>query len=142
MAEAATAAGELTLEVVTPERVVLKTKAVSARLPGVLGYLGVLPGHTPLATALQAGVVFYRDAAGEEKRVAVSGGFLEIGHDRVIVLADTAERAEEIDVERARQAKERAERRLKERPPGLDVARAESALRRAIARLKAAGELE
>lgn len=129
----------LSLEVITPERVVLTATAASVVVPGALGYLGILPGHAPLVTSLVPGVVTYREE-GEEKRLAVSGGFLEVVDDRVILLADTAEKAEEIDVERARRAKERAERRLKERPPGVDVARAEIALRRAIARLKAAGE--
>lgn len=131
----------LNLEIITPERVVLQTPATSVTAPGVQGYLGVLPEHAPLITPLQAGVVTCRQQAGGEERVAVSGGFLEAGPDRVIILADTAERAGEIDVDRARQARERAQQRLRERPPGLDVARAEAALRRATARLQAAGAL-
>ncbi|MDN5344925.1 MAG: F-type H+-transporting ATPase subunit epsilon [Clostridia bacterium] len=131
----------LKLEVITPEGVTLKTDTGSVVAPGVLGYLGVLPGHAPLITPLQAGVVTYRPAGGGEEHLAVSGGFLEAGPEQVVILADTAEKAGEIDVERARQARERAERRLKERPPGLDVARAEAALQRATARLKAAGAL-
>ncbi|AKX95235.1 ATP synthase epsilon chain [Moorella thermoacetica] len=131
----------LNLEIITPERVVLQAEAASVIAPGIQGYLGVLPEHAPLITPLQAGVVTCRRRERAEERVAVSGGFLEAGPDRVIILADTAERLEEIDVERARQARERAERRLRERPPGLDVARAEAALRRAVARLKAAGAI-
>ncbi|MGI9862793.1 F0F1 ATP synthase subunit epsilon [Moorella naiadis] len=132
----------LNLEIITPERVVLQAEAASVTAPGVQGYLGVLPEHAPLITTLQAGVVTCRrQAGGEEEKLAVSGGFLEAGPDRVIILADTAERAAEIDVDRARQARERAEQRLRERPPGLDVARAEAALRRATARLQAAGVL-
>jgi len=130
----------LKLEVVTPERIVLSTEVDSLILPGVLGYLGVLPGHAPLVTQLTPGVVFYR-FRGEEKRLAVSGGLAEITGGKVLLLADTAEKAEEIDVERAKRAKERAEQRLKERPPGVDIGRAEAALKRAIARLKAAGQL-
>ncbi|CEP68441.1 ATPase, F1 complex, delta/epsilon subunit [Moorella glycerini] len=129
----------LKLEVITPERVTLKAEAESIIAPGVLGYLGVLPGHAPLITPLKAGVVTYRPEGGGEERLAVSGGFLEAGPEHVVILADTAEKAAEIDVERARQARERAARRLRERPPGLDVARAEAALQRATARLKAAG---
>ncbi|KYH33610.1 F0F1 ATP synthase subunit epsilon [Neomoorella mulderi] len=129
----------LKLEVITPERVTLKAEAESVIAPGVLGYLGVLPGHAPLITPLKAGVVTYRPEGGGEERLAVSGGFLEAGPEHVVILADTAEKADEIDVERARQAKARAEKRLRERPPGLDVARAEAALQRATARLKAAG---
>jgi F-type H+-transporting ATPase subunit epsilon len=131
----------LKLEVITPERVTLKTEAEGVIAPGILGYLGILPGHAPLITPLKAGVVTYRQQGGGEERLAVSGGFLEAGPEHVVILADTAEKAAEIDVERARQAKARAEKRLRERPPGLDVARAEAALQRAVARLKAAGAL-
>ncbi|MDN5325473.1 MAG: F-type H+-transporting ATPase subunit epsilon [Moorella sp. (in: firmicutes)] len=131
----------LNLEIITPERVVLQAEAISVTAPGIQGYLGVLPEHAPLITSLQAGVVTCHRQEGTEERLAVSGGFLEAGPDRVIILADTAERAEEIDVDRARKARERAEQRLRERPPGLDVARAEAALRRATARLKAAGAM-
>ncbi|WP_258358834.1 F0F1 ATP synthase subunit epsilon [Moorella sulfitireducens (nom. illeg.)] len=131
----------LQLEVITPERVTLKTEVEDVIAPGILGYLGILPGHAPLITPLKAGVVTYRRQDDGKERLAVSGGFLEAGPEHVVILADTAEKASEIDVERARQAKERAEKRLRERPPGLDVARAEAALQRAIARLKAAGEL-
>ncbi|KUK12097.1 MAG: ATP synthase epsilon chain [Moorella sp. 60_41] len=126
------------MEVVTPERVLLRTEATSLIAPGLEGYLGILPGHAPLVTLLGPGVVTYREG-GQEKKLAVSGGLLEVAGDRVIILADAAERSEEIDVERARRAKERAERRLKERTPGLDLERAEAALRRAVARLRAAG---
>lgn len=129
----------LRLEVITPERVVVKTEAGSITAPGITGYLGVLPKHAPLITPLKAGVVTYRCEGSGEERLAVSGGFLEAGPGHVVILADTAEKAAEIDVERARQAKERAEKRLRERPPGLDVARAEAALQRAIARLKTTG---
>ncbi|NLA11014.1 MAG: F0F1 ATP synthase subunit epsilon [Firmicutes bacterium] len=126
-------------EVVTPERKILQEEVDSVIAPGTEGYLGVLPRHTPLLTTLKPGVVSYRKAAGADERLAVSGGFMEAGPDRVVILADTAELAGEIDVERARQARERAERRLQERPAELDVARAEAALARSLARLKAAG---
>ena len=126
-------------EVVTPERKILKEEVDSVIAPGTEGYLGVLPRHTPLLTTLKPGVVQYRKAAGENEQLAVSGGFMEAGPDRVVILADTAELSSEIDVERARRAKERAEQRLQERPKGLDVARAEAALMRSIALLKAAG---
>ncbi|MBE3571794.1 MAG: F0F1 ATP synthase subunit epsilon [Moorella humiferrea] len=131
----------LQLEVITPERPTVKTEATEVIAPGILGYLGILPGHAPLITPLKPGVVTYRRQDGGEERLAVSGGFLEAGPEHVVILADTAERAAEIDVERARRARERAEERLKNRPPGLDVARAEAALQRATARLKAAGAL-
>lgn len=130
----------LKLEVITPERVVLKTEADSVIAPGISGYLGILPKHAPLITPLQAGVTIYSRQGSGEERLAVSGGFLEAGPEHVVILADTAETAAEIDVERARQAKERAEKRLLERAAGLDVIRAEAALKRAMARLKAAGK--
>ncbi len=129
----------LTLEIITPRRVLLKTEADSVTAPGVMGYLGVLPKHAPLITPLQPGVVTYSRSDIGKKRLAVSGGFLEVGPQRVVILADTAEKAAEIDVERAFRAKERAEKRLWRRLPELDIVRAEAALRRALARLKAAG---
>ncbi|NLA05134.1 MAG: F0F1 ATP synthase subunit epsilon [Firmicutes bacterium] len=126
-------------EVVTPERKILEEEAESVIVPGTEGYLGVLPRHTPLLTTLKPGVVSYRKVGRETERLAVSGGFMEAGPDKVIILADTAELASEIDIERARRSRRRAEERLRERPPGLDVARAEAALARSLARLKAAG---
>ncbi|HOB29073.1 MAG: F0F1 ATP synthase subunit epsilon [Dethiobacteria bacterium] len=128
----------VTFEVVTPERKILKEEVESVIAPGAEGYLGVLPRHTPLLTTLKPGVVYYRKLGDGTERMAVSGGFMEAGPDRVVVLADTAELASEIDVERARRSGQRAEKRLRERPPGLDVARAEAALMRSRARLKAA----
>lgn len=126
-------------EVVTPERKILEEEAESVIVPGTEGYLGVLPRHTPLLTTLKPGVVSYRKVGRETEQLAVSGGFMEAGPDKVIILADTAELASEIDIERARRSRSRAEERLRERPPGLDVARAEAALARSLARLKAAG---
>lgn len=127
----------LQLEITTPEQILLRTQVEAVIAPGALGYLGVLPKHAPLLTSLEPGVMRYREQ-GRLVRLAVSGGFMEVAPNRIVVLADTAEPAEEIDVERARRAKERAEKRLQERPAGLDVARAEAALKRALARLKAA----
>ena len=126
-------------EVVTPERKILGEEVESVIAPGTEGYLGVLPRHTPLLTTLKPGVVSYRKVGGKMEQMAVSGGFMEAGPDRVVILADTAELSTEIDVERARRSRKRAEERLRERPPGLDVARAEAALMRSLARLKAAG---
>ncbi len=129
----------VTFEVVTPAEKVLEEEVESVIVPGTEGYLGVLPRHTPLLTTLKPGVVRYRKVGDKAESLAVSGGFMEAGPDRVVILADTAELASEIDVERALRAKERAEMRLRERPPGMDVARAEAALARSLARLKAAG---
>ena len=125
----------LNLEIVTPERVSLKTEINSLIVPATEGYLGVLFNHAPLITGLEPGVLQYRQ--GESLLVlAISNGFMEVAHNIVTVLVDTAEKPEEIDVERALAAKERAEKRLQECPPGLDVHRAELALHKALARLK------
>lgn len=129
----------LRLEVITPERLVFREEVEAIIVPAAEGYLGILPNHTPLITSLSVGVMRYRKNGGIQ-RVAVGGGFMEVAANRVTVLADTAERAEEIDVDRARRAKARAEARLRDRPPNLDYARAEMALRRALTRLKAAGQ--
>ena len=123
------------LEVVTAERAVYSEDVDSVTAPGVEGQLGILPHHTPLMTMLEPGELRIR-RGGEELNLVVSGGFLEVRPDRVIVLADAAERVEEIDVARAEEAKRRAEERLKERPSGIDATRAEASLRRALTRLE------
>ena len=133
----------LRLDIVTAERVVYSEDVEVIIAPGVDGQLGILPHHAPLMTILQAGELVVR-RGGEEDTLAISGGFLEVRPDRVIILADSAERAEEIDMERAGAAKQRAEERLKERgvAPGLDEARCEAALRRAVARLTVAEKIK
>ena len=124
------------LDIVSAERVVFSGDVDVVVAPGVEGQLGILPHHTPLMTTLQAGELRTRKG-GEEFSLAISGGFLEVRPDRVIVLADAAERAEEIDVARAEEAKRRAQERLSDlHAAGLDAARAEVALRRSLARLK------
>jgi F-type H+-transporting ATPase subunit epsilon len=105
-------AQKLTLVVVTPERTVVETEADEVQLPGELGYLGILPGHTTLITLLKTGVLSYKDA-GTEKFFALSSGFAEIANDRVTVLADLAEDAREIDANAAEQDRARAEEALK-----------------------------
>jgi len=105
-------AQKLTLVVVTPERTVVETEADEVQLPGELGYLGILPGHTTLITLLKTGVLSYKDA-GTEKFFALSSGFAEIANDRVTVLADSAEDAREIDANAAEQDRARAEEALK-----------------------------
>jgi len=105
-------AQKLTLVVVTPERTVVETEADEVQLPGELGYLGILPGHTTLITLLKTGVLSYKDA-GTEKFFALSSGFAEIANDRVTVLADLAEDAREIDANAADQDRARAEEALK-----------------------------
>ena len=124
------------LDIVTAERVVYSEDVEVLIAPGVEGQLGILPHHAPLMTTLQPGELRVRKG-GEEFSLAISGGFLEVRPDRIIVLADAAERAEEIDIARAEEAKRRAEERLSHRlAPGLDEARAEVALRRALARIQ------
>jgi len=132
----------LKIDIVTAERVVYSAEADIVIAPGVEGQLGILPHHAPLMTILQAGELVVR-RGGEEESLAISGGFLEVRPDRVIVLADQAERAEEIDIARAEEARKRAEQRLADRhAPGLDAARAELALRRAVARLTVAEKIQ
>ena len=132
----------LKIDIVTAERVVYSAEADIVIAPGVEGQLGILPHHAPLMTILQAGELVVRKG-GEEESLAISGGFLEVRPDRVIVLADQAERAEEIDIARAEAARKRAEQRLADRhATGLDATRAESALRRAVARLSVADKMQ
>ena len=127
------------LQVVTPERHVLAEKVESVQLPGKEGELGVLPGHAPLITELGVGVLSYRQG-GASRFLSVVQGYAEVLPDRVIVLAEVAERAEEIDVTRARQARERAQAALAKAPAGdADWDKASLALRRSLARIEAAG---
>jgi F-type H+-transporting ATPase subunit epsilon len=127
------------LEIVTPEKLVVKVVAEEIQIPGQSGYLGILPGHAPLITELAVGVITYR-ARGESKSLSVAWGFAEVLQDKVTILAETAEHPEEIDVERAQKAKDRAEQRLKSNDPQIDYGRAEDALQRAETRLKVAEE--
>ncbi len=129
---------EIRLDIVTPDRLVAHDSVTAVTLPGKTGYLGILPGHAPLLTELQPGeLVYTRDSV--KHYVAVNWGFAEVLPDRVIVLVQCAERADEIDVERAERAKERAEERLKRfTDPQVDLERAQEALRRAMARLETA----
>ncbi len=126
------------LDVVTAERQVYSDDVDIVLAPGIEGVLGILPQHAPLMTMLQPGELIARKGASEYSLV-VSGGFIEVRPDRVIVLADSAERAEEIDIARAEEAKKRAEKRMEARyEPGFDAARADAALRRSLIRLKVA----
>ena len=125
------------LEIVTPEKKVVDTAAEEVQIPGKNGYLGVLPGHAPLITELAVGKISYR-AGSAEQRLAVAWGFAEVLPDKVTILAETAERPEEIDVERARQAKQRAEERLTSGDTNVDVERALDAIQKADTRLEVA----
>lgn len=124
------------LEIVTAERMVFADEVAEVVAWGVEGQLAILPHHAPLMTMLQPGDLLIKKD-NQEEYLAISGGFLEVRPDKVIILADACERAEEIDTARAEAAKCRAEATLKERPPGADAA-AEAALRRSLARLKVA----
>jgi len=125
------------LEIVTAERMIFSEEVNGVVVWGVEGQLGILPHHAPLMTMLQPGDLLIRKD-NEEQYLAISGGFLEVRPDKVIILADAGERAEEIDVARAEAAKRRAEEILKTRPPGVDMAACEAALRRSLVRLKVA----
>jgi len=140
------AQGRLTLEVITPSGAHPSESVDYVVLPGADGYIGILPSHISLVTALKAGVLSYRpggaDPGSPKTVVAVSGGFAEVSDDVVTVLADTAEYAEHVDVERARAALRRAEERLESGKDDIDAVRARAALERAVTRLRAAGEDE
>lgn len=132
-------ADKLNLEVITPERLVMRESVDEVVVPGLDGELGILPEHTPLISQLQTGVLTYRQG-GATQQMHVSGGFVEVQPDRVSVLSDVAERPEEIDLERAQRAKDRAERRLKGQGDDLDFPRAELKLQRAMIRIQLAGK--
>jgi F-type H+-transporting ATPase subunit epsilon len=127
----------LRLEIITAERQVFADDVNVVVAPGIEGELGILPHHAPLMTMLKPGELLIRKN-GEEMYLAVSGGFLEVRPDKIIILADACERAEEINIDRAEEAKRRAEEQLKTRPPELDVAQAQAALLRSLIRLKVA----
>ncbi|MGE5391081.1 MAG: F0F1 ATP synthase subunit epsilon [Deltaproteobacteria bacterium] len=127
------------VEIVTPEEILFRDEVQFLVAPGTEGELGILRNHAPLVGALKIGVLRYKDPNGNQKKMAVSGGFMEVVDNVARVLAETAEQGENIDVLRAKQAKERAEKRLQARDETINALRAEMALKRAIARLKAAG---
>jgi F-type H+-transporting ATPase subunit epsilon len=132
---------EIRLDIVTPDRLVAHDAVTAVTLPGKNGCLGILPGHAPMLTELVPGELEYT-SGGAQHTLAVDWGFAEVLGDRVIVLAQSAERAEEIDVKRAEQAKVRAEDRLKRfNDPQVDMERARKALTRAMARLESAQRL-
>jgi F-type H+-transporting ATPase subunit epsilon len=133
-------AENIRLEVVTPEKAVVSEEAQIVMAPGELGEFGVLSGHTPFMTSLKLGSVRYDDADGTERFVFVSGGFAEALPDRVTILADSAERRKDIDVERAKSAMQRAEERLAKEAAAADIdfIRARAALLRAIHRIRLA----
>jgi len=131
-------AGNIRLEVVTPEKYVVDEEVQIAVAPGSLGEFGVLIGHTPFLTTLKTGVMHYTDVGGAQRYVFVSGGFAEALPDKVTVLAESAERRKDIDVNRAKAAMERAEERLAQqgKAEDIDFNRAKAALERALNRIR------
>ncbi len=134
------AADSIELIIVTPERQLLRETVTEVTLPGADGQLGVLPGHAPLITELGIGELIYRKGGSASDPIAIISGFAEVLGERVTVLAETAERAAEIDVERAERAKKRAEERLAaaQSDPNIDWGRAAIALQRSLIRIQVA----
>jgi F-type H+-transporting ATPase subunit epsilon len=127
---------KLQLEIVTPDRLLLREPVDEVQVPAKGGYLGVLPGHAPLITELQIGEISYRQGKAT-RSLAAAGGYCEVLPDRVIILAEKAEKSEEIDLKRAQSAKERAEKRLSDsQNPDIDFNRAAVSLQRAVSRIQ------
>ena len=127
----------LTLEIVTPDRKVTTDKVDEVEIPGAEGYFGVLPGHTPLLAMLQVGEFWYRKGT-EKVYLSLAFGFAEVLPDRVTILAQVAEKADEIDIARAEAAKRRAEERVTKQVPEMDYERARIALLKSLIRLQVA----
>jgi F-type H+-transporting ATPase subunit epsilon len=137
MAETGSLPTSLTLEIVTPDRSLVTADVEEVQIPGTMGYFGVLPGHTPLLSTLAIGDLWYRKGR-DVFHLSVAGGFAEVLPDKVTILAQIAERAEEIDVARAQRARQRAEERLRNPPPDFDPDRAQASFLRATVRLQVA----
>jgi len=125
---------QLQLEIVTPDRLVLSEPVEYVGAPGYEGEFGILPNHIPFLSALQVGNLYYK-VGGKAFFVFVAGGFAEVSDNKVTILAEVAEKATEIDVDRARKARERAEQRMAKQQDNYDHARVQSALVRAMARM-------
>ena len=134
-------AKQLQLEVVTPDRKVLSQPVEYVGAPGIAGEFGILPGHIPFLSALGIGNLYYKEN-GKYHYIFIAGGFAEVSADKVTVLAEAAERAAEIDVERARKAQERAEQRIAKMKDEQDYARAQAALQRALYRMRCRTDAE
>lgn len=130
----------LRFEIVTPERAVVREAVDEVQIPGDEGYFGVLPGHTPLLATLRVGELWFRQG-GERFYISVAFGFAEVLPDRVTVLAQIAERAEEIDVKRAEAARDRARQRVERRAADVDFERARIALLKSLMRLQVASKI-
>jgi F-type H+-transporting ATPase subunit epsilon len=127
------------LDIVTPRKIVFSDMVMSVSAPGELGGFQVLIGHAPLLSSLVIGEIKITDKNGKTERYATTGGFFEVRDNKVILLAETAEKTSEIDINRAEASQKRAKDRLHKRETGTDLDRAEAALRRALNRLRVAG---
>jgi len=134
-------AGNIKLEIVTPDKAVVNEEVQIVMAPGSLGEFGILIGHTPFLTTLKTGIIRYTDAQGSERYVFVNGGFAEALPDKVTILAESAEKSSELDLERAKAALERAEKRLAEdrSRENINFKRARASLERATVRIRLAG---
>lgn len=128
------------LEIVTPKKIVYSAEVTSFSAPGVVGGFQVLKSHAPLLSSISIGEVKIQDADGKEIRYATSGGFVEVHDNTVVLLAETAERSDEIDVARASSARDRAQKRIEEKKAEIDLERARIALFRSLNRLKVANK--
>ncbi|HKL83780.1 MAG TPA: F0F1 ATP synthase subunit epsilon [Desulfobacter sp.] len=131
-------ADKFILEVVTPQKAVVSEAIQSISAPGSEGEFCALKGHTTFLTSLKIGSIFYKDSAGNERKLFVNGGFAEVLPNKVTILAESAERRRDIDLARAKEAQLRAERRLSDKTADMDIVRAQASLRRAIYRIKMA----
>ena len=130
----------LELQIVTPDRLIVQEQVDEVEIPGSLGYFGVLPGHTPMLASLAVGELWYRK--GQDKLyLSIAFGFAEVLPDRVTILARLAERAEDIDIERAESARRRAEERLAQSKSDVDYERARTALSKSLMRLQVSARL-
>lgn len=127
------------VEIVAPNRVVYKHEVTAVSVPGAAGGFQVLHSHAPLISSIEVGSIKVRERDGREVLFATSGGFVEVRDNVMVVLVESAERVDQIDVSRAKAARTRAEERLKERGADIDIVRAEAALRRSLNRLRLAG---
>ena len=128
------------LEIVTPAKKIFGEEVEFVVAPGTFGELGILPDHAPLVSDLKIGILRYKQE-GQEYKLAISGGFLEVKNNKATVLATAAEKADDIDTERALKALKRAEERLNKKTPETDTTRAEMALKRAMNRLHLVGKM-
>jgi F-type H+-transporting ATPase subunit epsilon len=131
---------QIELQIVTPDRLVVREQVDELQVPGAKGFFGVLPGHTPMLAALAVGELWYRKGS-ERTHVAIAFGFAEVLPDKVTILAQLAERAEDIDVARAESAKQRAEERLTRPANEIDFERARVALAKAVTRLQVSSRI-